>query len=234
MIKAQSRILYFLNLNQETSKYNKDVAADIATDGLVDRIHDYMDEKAIRVLKKDVLSNSYPTVDSTETSMLPGLTNNSNSFAAKYLKKCGWKGEGHGIGKESNGISEPISLQIYNNRQGLGSGKELVDSNEIDENLELCSLARKRDILKNLKDFFTSYLKSPTKIDIIFEKKFTKNDRKLIHGIANTMGLKTKSHGDDKNRFLTISKNCSTFEILDQLKKDNNSAFGGKFKLLSE
>jgi hypothetical protein len=191
-----------------------------------------MDDTAIRINKKDVLSNTYPALNAIPAAV--PIKTSSEKFAMNYLKKFGWKGEGHGLGKESTGISEPIDVQIYNKRQGLGSGVEPKINHEINENIEIGCTKAKKEILNNLSTFLNNYSKSSATNDIIFEKRFSKDERKLFHRIAINIGLKTKSYGVDQDRYLTISKNCSMNEILNHIQENSEVAYGGKFKLLSK
>ncbi|GBM14281.1 G patch domain-containing protein 4 [Araneus ventricosus] len=42
-----------------------------------------------------------------------------NDFARKQLEKYGWK-DGKGLGKEENGISQPVKTVVKNNKHGIG------------------------------------------------------------------------------------------------------------------
>jgi hypothetical protein len=61
---------------------------------------------------------------------------------------------------------------------------------------------------------------------------FYKDDRKLIHQIANNIGLKTQSIGNGQNRYLTIGKKRSPHDILKRVVA--NSGQYGKYKLLKK
>lgn len=189
---------------------------------------------SILVTKSDVINNFYPKLEEN-------VDLNSFSSQSKFgtlLKKWGWKGEGHGIGKLDDGISEPISLQVYSNRQGLGS-KEMVPFSYVDDfespaimqDVSIINLKDKAKIMRNLKTFLNDYLHSKCLSEIEFEAKFSNEERRLIHQEAHRIGLKTRSLGVGENRYLTIGKKRSPVDILENIVA--NSGQFGKYKLLN-
>ena len=109
-------------------------------------------------------------------------------------------------------------------------------SNDFERNVtvqaDISRLKDKTKILKGVRQFLNDYLQSPCFKDIQFESAFSKDDRKLIHQIANRIGLKTQSIGVDPNRYLTIGKKKSTMDILEGVVA--NSGQYGKYKLINK
>jgi hypothetical protein len=102
-------------------------------------------------------------------------------------------GQGHGIDEDDQGISEPISLQVYSNRQGLGS-KQMAPLSFANKDFEkddavvdtdISKLKDKVKIQKSIRKFLNDYFQSTFLKDLKFESTFSKDDRKLIHQIAN-------------------------------------------------
>lgn len=188
--------------------------------------------------KKDVINGTYPELE--ENPLL--IKFSQSKLGTNLLKKWGWKGEGHGIGKEHQGISEPINFQVYQYRQGLGC-KEMVPkdydnddySDKLDEslNVDFTSLKQQKfTILKNLNKFLNNYLHSKCESDLEFESSFSNEERRLIHQEAHKIGLKTQSLGTGNSRYLTISKKRSPIDILEVINKNNGQY--GKYKLIDK
>jgi hypothetical protein len=82
----------------------------------------------------------------------------------------GWKGEGHGIGKDDQGISEPISLQVYSNRQGLGSTQMVpfsyankdFEKDDAVVDTDISKLKDKVKIQKSIRKYLNDYFQSAT------------------------------------------------------------------------
>jgi len=44
----------------------------------------------------------------------------SKSFGARTLRRLGWRGPGHGLGPQEEGITEPVVLPVEKARRGIG------------------------------------------------------------------------------------------------------------------
>ncbi|KAE8584508.1 hypothetical protein XENTR_v10020996 [Xenopus tropicalis] len=124
-----------------------------------------------------------------------------DNIGNQLLRKMGWKGGG--LGKEGEGISEPISVKEQFSREGLG-----LTSNSHTIN--------KRDIEKIIRNYAASYNQD----DLTFSKELSNEERKYIHQISQKYGLKSKSHGHGNERFLVVSRKRNKQDLIHQLIQD--------------
>ena len=66
--------------------------------------------------KKKTLVPSSPYETITQTKQ----TNRTKKKGLRLLTKMGWKGEGHGLGRQQQGIASPIEVGETRERAGLG------------------------------------------------------------------------------------------------------------------
>ncbi len=192
--------------------------------------------RPIKISKSDLINSIYPELEEN----LDINKFSDSKFGTALLKKWGWKGEGHGIGKEAQGIAEPICYQIYSNRQGLGSNKEMIpfsyagddDFDAPQPNVDITKLKDKALILKDLRKFLQKYLHSKCLSELEFDTCFSNEERRLIHLEAHSIGLKTQSVGVREGRYLTLNKKRSPIDILEEIQKNSSGQFG-KYKLLN-
>jgi hypothetical protein len=99
---------------------------------------------------------------------------------------------------------------------------------------DISKLKDKVEIQKNVRKFLNDYFQSTCLKGIKFESTFSKEYRKLIHKIANNIGLKNQSIGNVQNKYLTIGKKTSPHDrpILERFVA--NSGQNGKYKLLKK
>ncbi len=86
----------------------------------------------------------------------------SGNVGYKLLKMMGWSGGG--LGKGGSGISEPITAESFNNRQGLGAGG-IVD----------------RNFKKRVRKLIEEYATSANPYDLVFTTGFSNDQRKEMH-----------------------------------------------------
>ncbi|NXG42071.1 NKRF factor, partial [Psilopogon haemacephalus] len=125
-----------------------------------------------------------------------------DNIGNQILRKMGWTGGG--LGKDGEGIREPISVKEQFKREGLGLDVERVNR------------IAKRDI----EEIIRNYARSDSHIDLTFSRELTMDERKQIHQIAQRYGLKSKSHGQGHNRYLVVSRKRRKEDLLDQLKQE--------------
>ncbi|NXX42919.1 NKRF factor, partial [Tricholaema leucomelas] len=125
-----------------------------------------------------------------------------DNIGNQILRKMGWTGGG--LGKDGEGIREPISVKEQFKREGLGLDVERVNR------------IAKRDI----EEIIRNYARSDSHIDLTFSRELTTDERKQIHQIAQRYGLKSKSHGQGRNRYLVVSRKRRKEDLLDQLKQE--------------
>ena len=171
----------------------------------------------------------------------------------KLLKKMGWKGEGHGLGKEQQGIAKPVEVDMSMNRAGFGFTYHFGDgydqelrqmdhqTNQTVSNNPSLNPPRNnrnkvinmRDMLNNIHKLLANFMSSQTDNDLVFDKSLSADERKFVHREAHKLGLKTRSEGAGENRFLVVSKKRSTNEIIESTMSKGDGQFS-KYKLISK
>ncbi|KAJ8704508.1 hypothetical protein PYW07_011696 [Mythimna separata] len=119
-----------------------------------------------------------------------------NTVAMKMMKMMGWKGGGLGV--DAQGISEPIkpNLQMVN-RAGLGSGQDV------------------RMLRRAAQALMQRFIASNTfELDLVFTSDFTKEERAIMHHVAQKSGLASRSYGEGADRFLVVKKKLDPFAIV--------------------
>lgn len=127
----------------------------------------------------------------------------------KMMKMMGWSGGG--LGSQKQGREDPVGYLLKNNRAGLGN--------------DACKLDRKyfMQMLKN-------YVESDDIRELQFEPTFTKEERAMLHEIANKFNLKSTSHGHDEQRRLIINKKTITdTQILYEILIEKNQRFMDRY-----
>ncbi|KAL0859094.1 hypothetical protein ABMA27_010937 [Loxostege sticticalis] len=119
-----------------------------------------------------------------------------SSVATKMMKLMGWKGGG--LGADAQGIAEPIkpNMQLVN-RAGLGSSGSDI-----------------RQLRRSAQELMRRYIASDTlDLDLVFSAEFSKDERALLHQVAQRAGLNSRSYGADKDRFLVVKKKLNPFSL---------------------
>uniref|UniRef100_H3AMQ3 NFKB repressing factor n=1 Tax=Latimeria chalumnae TaxID=7897 RepID=H3AMQ3_LATCH len=126
-----------------------------------------------------------------------------DNIGNQLLRKMGWTGGG--LGKEGEGIAEPISVKEQYTREGLGldleRGGTRLGKRDIDEVIRNYACSNRQD-------------------ELTFSKELTNEERKQIHQIAQKYGLKSKSYGKAMERFLVVSRKVRKEDLIDQLKQE--------------
>ncbi|XP_067853356.1 NF-kappa-B-repressing factor [Heptranchias perlo] len=135
-----------------------------------------------------------------------------DNIGNQLLRKMGWKGGG--LGKEGEGIAEPIMVKEQFKREGLGL--EMSKSG---------SKLNKRDI----EDLIKNYARSEKQEELTFSKELTNEERMQIHQMAAKYGLKSKSYGKGKERYLVVSRKVRIDDIMNQLAQEGQV---GRFELV--
>ncbi|XP_072190430.1 NF-kappa-B-repressing factor [Excalfactoria chinensis] len=174
-------------------------------------------EEAVKILKKtqptvvnnlkkgaieDVISRNEIRGRSAEDALKQKIK--EDNIGNQILRKMGWTGGG--LGKDGEGIREPISVKEQFKREGLGLDVERVNK------------IAKRDI----EQIIRNYAYSESHVDLTFSTELTNDERKQIHQIAQKYGLKSKSHGQGHDRFLVVSRKRRKEDLLDQLKQEGH------------
>ncbi|XP_074505416.1 NF-kappa-B-repressing factor [Sebastes fasciatus] len=123
-----------------------------------------------------------------------------DNIGNQLLRKMGWKGGG--LGRDGEGIAEPIRVKEQFSREGLGM--------ESDKSANQLS---KRDI----EDIIRTYAGSDRQDDLRFSTDLTNDERKQIHQISQKYGLRSKSYGQGRQRFLVVSRKVHKDQLIGQL-----------------
>lgn len=121
-----------------------------------------------------------------------------NNIGSKMLKMMGWTGGG--LGREEQGIEEPIKPYDQNiRRRGLG-------------------ITNFSDFRKKVSRIIEDYAHSDDKNDLVFSPDFTKDERKTIHELVRKFNLKSRSFGkNEDNRHIVVFRKISPLEIVEEL-----------------
>lgn len=135
-----------------------------------------------------------------------------DNIGNQLLRKMGWKGGG--LGRDGEGIAEPIRVKEQFSREGLG-----MDMDKAGNQLS------KRDI----EDIIRNYASSERQDDLRFSTDLTNDERKQIHQIAQKYGLRSKSYGQGRQRFLVVSRKVHKDQLIGQLLQEGQV---GRYELV--
>lgn len=135
-----------------------------------------------------------------------------DNIGNQLLRKMGWKGGG--LGRDGEGIAEPIKIKEQFSREGLG-----MDMDKSGHQLD------KRDI----EGVIRTYAVSDRQDDLRFSTDLTNDERKQIHQISQKYGLRSKSYGQGRQRFLIVSRKVKTDQLIGQLLQEGQV---GRYELI--
>uniref|UniRef100_A0A3Q0S428 NFKB repressing factor n=1 Tax=Amphilophus citrinellus TaxID=61819 RepID=A0A3Q0S428_AMPCI len=135
-----------------------------------------------------------------------------DNIGNQLLRKMGWKGGG--LGRDGEGIAEPIRVKEQFSREGLG-----MDTDKTANQLS------KRDI----EDIIRNYASSDRQDDLRFSTDLTNDERKQIHQISQKYGLRSKSYGQGRQRFLVVSRKVHKDQLIGQLLQEGQV---GRYELV--
>jgi hypothetical protein len=155
-----------------------------------------MDENEVMKIKRKLITRSQLYEQQSLITSLTTTNNNNNNnntqqkedMGSKLLKKMGWIGGG--IGKDLQGIAEPIQIEDLQGRKGLGSH----------------SLFPNQIFIKNLRRILEEFIATNDDDgELQFANEFNSEERKSIHKEAMKLHLTSNSYGRDGER--RVSKN---------------------------
>lgn len=158
----------------------------------------------------DAISRSQILARSGEEAMKQEIK--EDNIGNQLLRKMGWKGGG--LGRDGEGIAEPIRVKEQFSREGLGM--------DIDKTGSQLS---KRDI----EDIIRNYTSSDRTDDLRFSNELTNDERKQIHQISQKYGLRSKSYGQGRQRFLIVSRKVQKDQLIGQLLQEGQV---GRYELV--
>ncbi|XP_017263506.1 NF-kappa-B-repressing factor [Kryptolebias marmoratus] len=158
----------------------------------------------------DTISRSQILARSGEEAMKQEIK--EDNIGNQLLRKMGWKGGG--LGRDGEGIAEPIRVKEQFSREGLG-----MDMDKTGNQLS------KRDI----EDIIRNYASSDRTDDLRFSNELTNDERKQIHQISQKYGLRSKSYGQGRQRFLVVSRKVQKDQLIGQLLQEGQV---GRYELV--
>ncbi|XP_056625295.1 NF-kappa-B-repressing factor [Triplophysa dalaica] len=135
-----------------------------------------------------------------------------DNIGNQLLRKMGWTGGG--LGRDGEGIAVPIKVKEQFTREGLG-----MDMNRPGKQLY------KRDI----DEIIRNYACSDRQDDLRFSNELNNDERKQIHQISQRYGLRSKSYGQGRQRFLMVSRRVQKDQLIGQLLQDGQV---GRYELV--
>ncbi|XP_052010499.1 NF-kappa-B-repressing factor-like isoform X1 [Xyrauchen texanus] len=158
----------------------------------------------------DAISRNQIISRSGEESMRQEIK--EDNIGNQLLRKMGWTGGG--LGREGEGIAEPIMVKEQFTREGFGM--------DMDRNGNQLT---KRDI----EDIIQNYASSDRQDDLRFSTELNNEERRQIHQIAQRYGLRSKSYGQGKQRFLVVSRRVQKDQLIGQLLQEGQV---GRYELV--
>jgi hypothetical protein len=148
-----------------------------------------MNENEILGIKCKLITRSQLYEQQSLITSIPTMNNSNNNIqpkedmGSKLLKKMGWIGGG--IGKDLQGIAEPIQIEDLQGRKGLGSN----------------SLFPNQIFIKNLRRILEEFIATNDDDgELQFANEFNSEERKSIHKEAMKLHLTSNSYGRDGER----------------------------------
>ncbi|KAK5638548.1 hypothetical protein RI129_012843 [Pyrocoelia pectoralis] len=118
-----------------------------------------------------------------------------NGIGAKMMMKMGWSGGG--LGAQAQGMTDIVQPTYQIERQGFGT-KVTIPVDKI------------REILQ-------TYVESDNINSVSFSPDFTKEERCVIHSVAQKMNLKSTSYGTGADRRIVIQKKIDPWQLVYKL-----------------
>lgn len=137
-------------------------------------------------VKRKLITRSQLYEQQTLIASLPSMQTGAaqkEDMGSKLLKKMGWVGGG--IGKDLQGIAEPIQIEDLQGRKGLGSS----------------SLFPNQIFIRNLRRVLEEFIATNDDDgELQFVNEFNSEERKAIHKEAMKLHLTSNSYGRDGER----------------------------------
>ena len=159
----------------------------------------FSNETEMMSIKRKLITRSQLYEQQTLTASLASMQPSApvkEDMGSRLLKKMGWVGGG--IGKDLQGIAEPIQIEDLQGRKGLGSS----------------SLFPNQIFTKNLRRILEEFIATNDDDgELQFANEFNSEERKTIHKEAMKLHLTSNSYGRDGERRVssTITTNRSSF-----------------------
>ncbi|XP_066954017.1 uncharacterized protein [Macrobrachium rosenbergii] len=172
--------------------------------------------------------------------MMAIVSSGPDTFGSKMLKKMGW--DGGGLGKDGEGITEPIRSSLVAGRFGFGhlkrkeiekpveqvgqpkeppiAGKKKKQKKVLGEQPHQPPLSMKKvtdeRFIHRVRLVIQDFIENSENEDLIFSSKLTSLQRKLIHDLAPGYNLTSISFGYKSNRHLVLFRAHCVDEFLER------------------
>lgn len=138
-------------------------------------------------VKRKTINRSQLYEQQTLTASMLTTAPQKEDMGSKLLKKMGWVGGG--IGKDLQGIAEPIQIEDLQGRKGLGSS----------------SLFPNQIFIRNLRRVLEEFIATNDDDgELQFANEFNSEERKSIHKEAMKLHLTSNSYGRDGERRVSL------------------------------
>ncbi|CAF2068217.1 unnamed protein product [Rotaria magnacalcarata] len=162
-----------------------------------------INENEITHIKCKLITRSQLHDQQSLTTSLTTMTTNEpkkEEMGSKLLKKMGWVGGG--IGKDLQGIAEPIQIEDLQGRKGLGSN----------------GLFPNQIFIKNLRRVLEEFISTNDDDgELQFTNEFNSEERKSIHKEAMKLHLTSNSYGRDGERRIRVTQKRNVDQLVDHL-----------------
>ncbi len=158
----------------------------------------------------DAISRNQIMAHSGEESMRQEIK--EDNIGNQLLRKMGWTGGG--LGREGDGIAEPIKVKEQFTREGLG-----MDMNRQSNQL----------IKRDIEEIIRNYVSSERQDDLRFSTELNNEERRQIHQVSQKYGLRSKSYGQGRQRFLMVSRRVQKAQLIGQLLQEGQV---GRYELV--
>ena len=150
-----------------------------------------VDECNLDVVGREVLegSGNGPIIQQAEKI-------DEDNIGCKLMKAMGWKSD-TGLGKDGQGMKDPILASGQLNRGGIGSYSAEVGISKL-----------------TVRDRILEFLRDSDKLVMEFSSDLSSCERKMVHTLAGKYGLKHKSSGGKSNRTLRVWKDVERQRML--------------------
>ncbi|TRY97933.1 hypothetical protein DNTS_000275 [Danionella cerebrum] len=134
-----------------------------------------------------------------------------DNIGNQLLRKMGWTGGG--LGREEEGITQPVEVVKNFNRGGVGLNTD----------------KQGQITWGDFEKIICNFAKSDRQDNLCFSSELNKDERMQIHQISRKYGLCSKSYGRSKRRFLVVSRKIHKNHLIDQLLQGGQV---GQYKLV--
>ncbi|KAB0791298.1 hypothetical protein PPYR_03098 [Photinus pyralis] len=192
----KSRSCFSLNVNNERISHGSYLQESTAKKHLYELAIENLRKTCFSILRKTLPRDSPAvTLDSStsDTNVQPQTA--VGGIGAKMMLKMGWAGGG--LGAQAQGITDIVQPTQQIERKGFGTHITIP--------------------IDKIREILQGYVESDNINGISFSPDFTKEERSVIHSVAQKMNLKSTSYGTGADRRLVIQKKLDPWQLVHKL-----------------